>query len=344
MSMLTPGQPDLSGEATVDLPCLPLLLEYARRHPADLDEVRIRIGPPGTRPDLAEGRSGSLEGLEDDAAVEFLLETCDGTRVAQDLVALSPVSEEATLRMIYGLMLVGALVQSTRKEDARTQSDVVTRDEVRARMQKVENANCYAVLELGAACTTEQVRNAYYFLARRYHPDRFRSGPLADLIDSIEDFFTRVTEAYNTLVDPDRREEYDRQLAQARGPVKAPTDHDAKELARQNYLHARALIERGRYTDAVKSLQNAIKLDVREPKYHIEIGKLMSRNPRMRGEAEEHLKEAARLDPAQVDSYLALGELYEKMNRREDARAQFREVLRWEPDHVAASTHLASLE
>jgi len=329
MSMFTPGQPDLAGEVTVELPCVPLLLEYARQHPIDLDSIRVRIGPPGTLPLRAEGPAGSLDGFEHDEMVRFLLEACDGSRQVHEITTLSPEPENPTLRAIYGLILTGALVRAAKKKKATTPTDVVTRDEVRARIQKVEGANYYAVLELGGACTTEQIRDAYYFLARRYHPDRFRSGDLADLIEPIETFFTRVTESYNTLVDPDRRAEYDEQLDQAKAATKGPADQNAKELARQNYLHARALLERGRYTDAVNSLKNAIKLDVREPTYHIEIGRLMSRNPRMRGEAEERLREAARLDPAMVDSYMALGELYEKMDRNGEAAGQFREVLRW---------------
>ena len=62
----------------------------------------------------------------------------------------------------------------------------------------------YAVLGLGPGASNADIKRAYRRLARRYHPG-INPGDRA-----AEALFLRITEAYETLVDPARREQYDR--------------------------------------------------------------------------------------------------------------------------------------
>ena len=71
----------------------------------------------------------------------------------------------------------------------------------------------YAVLGLEAGASAAEIKRAYRRLARRYHPGINPGDPAA------ETMFRRVTEAYETLVDPARREQYDAQGG--RGPQRA---------------------------------------------------------------------------------------------------------------------------
>ena len=61
----------------------------------------------------------------------------------------------------------------------------------------------YALLGVDADATTEQIKSAYRRLAKQYHPD------VNDSPDAAEKF-REITEAYDTLTDPDRRRRYDR--------------------------------------------------------------------------------------------------------------------------------------
>src|SRR4029453_7072780 len=70
----------------------------------------------------------------------------------------------------------------------------------------------YVVLGIAEDADEETIRSAFRALARRYHPD-VGAGP-----SPIE--FQRAREAYETLVDPERRRQYDGQLrASRRQPV-----------------------------------------------------------------------------------------------------------------------------
>src|SRR2546430_12094836 len=61
----------------------------------------------------------------------------------------------------------------------------------------------YALLGVSHDATTAQIKSAYRKLAKQYHPDVNSSPDAAGK-------FREITEAYDTLTDPDRRRRYDR--------------------------------------------------------------------------------------------------------------------------------------
>src|ERR1700676_597872 len=71
----------------------------------------------------------------------------------------------------------------------------------------------YIVLGLERSAVLADVKRAYKRLARKYHPDINPGDRLAAAQ------FRQIAEAYETLVDPDRRRRYD-----ATGPVTAPPE------------------------------------------------------------------------------------------------------------------------
>lgn len=70
----------------------------------------------------------------------------------------------------------------------------------------------YLILGIERAATLGDVKRAYRRLARKYHPDINPGDREAEAI------FRQVTEAYETLSDPDRRQEYDLHGRRLRGP------------------------------------------------------------------------------------------------------------------------------
>jgi tetratricopeptide (TPR) repeat protein len=334
------GRVDLTGEPTVRISPLGLVLGHARRYPRAADAVRARIGPPDTKPVVAEEVGKLLGTAELEALGRYLLEACDGTKTVGTLLASSPDRDEATLRTIYGFLLAGLLERAGTR---RTEGDLpLTRDECQHRLSLAAEVDHYGVLGLDRKALAPAIRESYYRLARRYHPDRFRSGPLTECLGLAESFFTRVTEAYNTLIRPEARQEYDLQMAAPQSAADGAKS-DTQYLARQNYVRAKALLERRHHTEAVRFLENAVRLDENVPEYRLELGILLSRNPRQREDAERHLLRAAELEPASTAAYLALGQIYARAGRSVHAATMFREVLRWDPGSAQASSLLAEL-
>lgn len=63
----------------------------------------------------------------------------------------------------------------------------------------------YDILGVEQNASEEEIKKSYRKLARKWHPDK---NPNAD-----KEVFKKITEAYETLIDPDKRTEYDKKLS-----------------------------------------------------------------------------------------------------------------------------------
>lgn len=81
-------------------------------------------------------------------------------------------------------------------------------------MVNVEEKNYYELLRLDRNATVEQIKDAYHEIAKVYHPD---SNFYAEIVpehssgDGV-DMFKLITDAYNTLINKERRARYDETL------------------------------------------------------------------------------------------------------------------------------------
>jgi molecular chaperone DnaJ len=86
----------------------------------------------------------------------------------------------------------------------------------------------YEVLGVPRAAGTDEVKSAYRRLARQYHPDVAKENPKA-----AEEKFKELSEAYEVLIDPEKRRRYD-QL----GFSGVETDFGPQGFTWQNFTHA----------------------------------------------------------------------------------------------------------
>ena len=61
----------------------------------------------------------------------------------------------------------------------------------------------YTLLSVKHNATDNEIRKSYYTLAKKYHPDEFKG--------SVE-IFRKITDAYNTLRDVNKRELYNKKI------------------------------------------------------------------------------------------------------------------------------------
>ena len=106
-------------------------------------------------------------------------------------------------------------------------------------MTATTTADYYELLGVPPDATTAQIKSAYRKLAKQYHPD------VNDSPDAAEKF-REITEAYDTLTDPDRRRRYDR-LHRTRTGDRCFVVQDNAHTAGLVTPHEVKVVERGRW-------------------------------------------------------------------------------------------------
>jgi tetratricopeptide (TPR) repeat protein len=287
----------------------------------------------------------------------------------EQLLAGSPVAREELERALVGLAAAGAVrsgdeVQPTEPELAgivarigeRIASSLEARplelsaEQYRSRIQDCLGSygglDFYELFGVPANAATERIQAAYEDLARLVHPSNAARYGVAGVEGPLRAVFERATRAYATLMDGERRREYnERQLVEL--PVAKPTgarrEAELREVARAQFERALAYAAGHDYHNAVQLLEQAVKSDPR-PEYWATLASCQARNPSWRLRAMQSYRQAIQLAPDDANVRFALGRLYEENGEPDRARAQYTAALRANRDHLEAAHRLDHLE
>ena len=157
----------------------------------------------------------------------------------------------------------------------------------------------------------------------------------------IQALFTRIHQAYETLSNDLKRNEYDR--IQVQGSKKAPQAVKARNEKLEKRAAAAKQFETGmdafkigNFWGAEESFRWACQFDPENGKYFHYRGIALSRIPRRSHDAEEELRRAIELDPEISVYHLELGNLYLKGGLKNRALPYFTHALELDPASDAA--------
>lgn len=144
----------------------------------------------------------------------------------------------------------------------------------------LDQTDYYRVLGVSSASSEREVRDAYYKLAARLHPDIHGEGPDPEFRGRLTSVFSRVVEAYKVLSDRRKRADYDVGLAQgmlrmtAGLKVKPRAEEAITDTnARKFYLLAQKAMADGDGRSALMNLRIAMSREPDNPILHDAVSK-----------------------------------------------------------------------
>jgi tetratricopeptide (TPR) repeat protein len=273
--------------------------------------------------------------LRSDESVEALIDALDGTRtlwralqtartpralaaawVLHAAGALSygsdtsplPSTQEPAIEIVLSEEASQVGAAAPRAEEsarAETPQHQALRTEIESRFARLDELDHYGLLGVTSHATTAEIRRAYHEAARRYHPDALaRAGLEGELRGQAGKVFAAISRAQATLVDAQRRREYDAALDSDE------SDLDAERIAaaETNYRKGEILLKAGNFRGAYDYLKAAVDGWPEEAAYQSALGwTLFKRTPSDPPQARVHLERACAIAPQDAQSLYWLG-------------------------------------
>jgi curved DNA-binding protein CbpA len=228
------------------------------------------------------------------------------------------------------------------------QEQLVDGEKIRQSYEAMAHQDHYQVLNLHREATRDEIKRAYFRLAKQYHPDRHLQEGMEKLHEHLEGLFRRITEAYDTLLIEKTRKEYDLSLAmgsvQQKKNQTSETQLSPDQQAIQLYDRAKAALKQGDMGQVVYCMEWVLRLGADKAIYHALLGQALAMTPGKLRAAEEAYIKAIHLEPTNPDYYIQLGLVYKKGGMKSRALAQFQEALKWNPEHKQAKAEIQSLK
>lgn len=316
-----------------------LLIESARRLPAAF--IASRLMDDETFAPVESSFPFDLKPTE-----AFILSRLDAPLKLNELLSISGLPEDEARRAVYALMLAGLIRRAANKRALAPQASLMqrrdaatTRDqerderaEIAELLARAEAADFYQTLGVSQQATPQQIKTAYYALAKRFHPDRFSRELDAETRSRIESAFARITQAYETLNDSAARAAYDLKLASPAFAPTGPHQPDAEEA----YERGLAALRAGEVERAAAEFFEAVKLSPHEARYRAALGRALMGERSKRRQAEAELQMAIKLDGSNADYRVWLAELYRSVGLYRRALRELEHALSLDARHAEA--------
>ncbi len=226
--------------------------------------------------------------------------------------------------------------ESSRAARFKGGNDIPAISDVIEMREGLQSKNYYQILNVPRTSTEDEIKKAYFNLARRFHPDRFDREVQAAHRDQIDEVFDAITNAYRTLINKEKRKAYDA----SGGAVHAEEPQDLLRRADIKFRQGKTLYGQERYNDAVVFLEEAVRLRKNKADFYLLLAMAESKIPAFRNKAQEDFLKAINLEPWNPEAYVGLGFLYKGEGLLTKASKQFQKALEADPDHKLARQEL----
>lgn len=218
----------------------------------------------------------------------------------------------------------------------------------------------YELLGVDRDIKRRGLRRAYFPMSKRYHPDRFYKKITGDFEPLVQTIFERITAAYQTLSDRNKRAEYDAALERGqsshdqapRGSTPASRRSETRENImgdRKRNMAFRVLVQRGdkalgqnRVALALKEYRKALGLQP-DLELSLRIARRLLDDDVHLDDAVSFARTAHKIDPDAPEPLKLIGAIYEQKGAIDDALYHYEMALEAAPDDRELSARLAEL-
>ena len=367
------------GQPAAKVDARPLLLEAARRLPPEFVGQRLLRGEETFAP-----ADAPPEGVQILPAEAFVLLRLDAPQSLAELLAVSGLPEPDARQALYALALCGlvcregwpralpaesvlrAQARTPPAADARTKPAVEekraaepaaeppppdTFEELKALYALAEAESHYEVLGVAHSAPAAEIKRAYYALAKRFHPDRFRRDAGERTRARVDAAFGRISQAYEVLKDPAARAAYDlkekerAQAARQQTRTASPSQEQSPQYrAEDSFRLGLSALQHGNRLQAVMHFAEAARLVPREARYRAYYGHALGGDAATRRQAEAELKAAITLDGDNASYRVMLAQVYRDLGMRLRAEGELQRALSVDPASQEARRLLDSLQ
>ncbi len=217
-------------------------------------------------------------------------------------------------------------------------------------------ATHYEIFDVPPNTTVSEVKKSYFALAKKFHPDMFHKKVEPDLLLKIQNSFTDIAQAYETLKDEEKREVYDFKLRKVIKKLKTETENSDEPLTKEdinlsnqastasdNFDKGYELLLREKYHNALPLLGRAVHADQENARYHAFYGQALSFDKTTRHKAESELQTAIKLDSGNAVYRIMLAELFIEIGLTARAKGELKRLLKTTPNNAEAKSLLDSL-
>jgi curved DNA-binding protein CbpA len=193
----------------------------------------------------------------------------------------------------------------------------------------------YTVLAVPRNATEDQIRQRFRELARTRHPDRFQGAEKA----RAEKEFQEITQAFNVLVDPERRRRHDSELVRP----EETSANDPRQLFRVYLQRGVKAYKEKSYLEAASNFDLATQADPKNGQAWHHLAQACSQQRNWLPRAVDAIERACQLEPMNPAYLKQAGRICALAGQTERAVQYYRKALQWGGDDDTVSQALEEL-
>lgn len=213
------------------------------------------------------------------------------------------------------------------------------RAELTERFDELMKHNYFELLGVSKDSSQDEVKGAYFKLAKKYHPDRYVSHFSDEEMRRLREVSSRLNLAFNELRDPDRHKQYVLKITQPERYEKQQSANRVMEAMMQ-YEKGKVLFNKQNYPEALKCFEWAVELHATEAEYHYMVGQACLRSSAgIKPDYERilsALEKAADIQPSTAKYHLGLGYYWKLRGESKRAMRYFKNVKELDPKNHEA--------